>query len=592
MLDQELIDDLSKQIEEQSVIIKKAIEVLDDDLTQSEAFINCGQVVDRIYGAISMFGFPELSEYCLKMKEACYKCSNTDPEHEVARSKCLKMIKSYFSNSEMMTSVLAGGDNASEVTRNISLETKKIDKILASYLHSVSGSSVAYDDTRTYIYVYDKLGTIESNYKSLNKEIFPSPKFFNAYAGFTKAAEKNSKEISGFILDIESDSWELALKEIREKNPLISIFITSKNKRTLQSIDKVGLKVQGVFSSTQKYNKFVTAFEKVEQQAKAQQLLSSSNKESDKDNESREYTKIAVDVFKSGLPSPFDVYLKLNDKKYLKVTRKGEGFDPEQVKKHEEKNVHQYYIEKNDFDQYFSSLDEEIKRIQSDPNISVKKKQKVALDYADNVLYFMETKGVDEESLSAAKDFVEMSEKIVTEVAQGSDLVKDFLSDLANMERGSSLAMLSGLFLNKMNASKEIHNDIALGCFLHDIGLLGMPEHIKDGNLEEMNDEERGAFIAHPKKGAQKLAEAGIKPALIEAVNQHHMRLDNSGFPRVTKGQKINPIAELIGLCDDFSIVLKKYEGTDEDPIAMFKEQMKGRFSKKLYDVFSLTFPA
>ena len=588
MLDQELVDDFNQQIEEQSDIVKKALETLNGDLSNSEAFVECGQVVDRIYGAISMFGFPELSEYLLKLKEMSYKCSNSDPEHEVLRTKCMNLIEVYHTSSALFISVLSSAKNAAQINQSIALETKKVDKILMSYLHGISGGSTGYDDTRTYIYVYDKLGIIQDHYKRMNKELYPAPKFFNAYAGLKKAIKENHEEISGIILDVESDSWELVLKEIREQNPIISIFVTAKNKRLMSSIDSTKLKVQGVFLNHIKYTKFITEFEKIEQRAKTAEA--EANETTQENTADKKYTKVSIDVFKRGLPSPFDVYLKINDEKYLKVIKKGEGVDPEQVEKHSQKNIEQYYIDQTDFDEYHSSLNDEIKKILDDPNLNIRQKQRVALDYADNVTYLLETKGVDEKSLVSAKQFVEMSEKIVSEVAQSNDLVKDFLSDLRNMERGSILAMLSGLFLNKMKANQDIHQDVALICFLHDIALAGSPAHVKEGNLELMSEEEKEVFMRHPKKGAQTLAEVGLKPALLEAVIQHHVRIDNSGFPQLPKGQKINSIAELIGLCDDFSKVLEECDETGEDPVIKFKTQMNGRFSKKLVDVFSLTF--
>jgi len=590
MLDKELVNDFNQQIEEQSEIVKNALNVLDSDLTNSEAFVECGQVVDRIYGAISMFGFPELSEYLLKLKEMSYKCSNSDPDHEVLRKKCMKLIETYHSSSALFASVLSSGKDAAQINHSIALETKKVDKILMSYLHGISGGSTDYDDTRTYIYVYDKLGLIEDHYKRMNKELYPAPKFFNAYAGLKKAIKENQEEISGIILDIESDSWELVLKEIREKDPIISIFITAKNKRLMSSIDKSKLRVQGTFLNHIKFSKFISEFEKIEQRAKSAEAKATEKKQ-DKPVDIK-YTKVSIDVFKRGLPSPFNVYLKINDEKYLKVIKKGEGIDPEQVEKHNQKNIEQYYIDQADFDEYHSSMDDEIKKILEDPNLNIRDKQRVALDYADNVTYLLESKGVDEKSLVSAKQFVEMSEKIVSEVAKSNDLVKDFLSDLRNIERGSILAMLSGLFLNKMKASQDIHQDVALICFLHDIALAGSPPHVKEGNLELMSDDEKDFFNKHPKKGAQILAEVGLKPALLEAVIQHHIRIDNSGFPQLPKGQKINSIAELIGLCDDFSKVLEECDETGEDPILKFKTQIEGRFSKKLVDVFSLAFPS
>ena len=149
---------------------------------------------------------------------------------------------------------------------------------------------------------------------------------------------------------------------------------------------------------------------------------------------------------------------------------------------------------------------------------------------------------------------------------------------------------MCGLFLDSIKATGTVYNDIILLCFFHDIGMTKCSENVRKLKPEFLNEEELNQYYSHPRFSAQILAELNFKPALLEAVSQHHIRRNGNGFPRLPKGENLNPIAELIGLCEDFLTTIEECEKDELNPIIEFKKKMPNQYSQKLQDIFNLTF--
>ncbi len=86
---------------------------------------------------------------------------------------------------------------------------------------------------------------------------------------------------------------------------------------------------------------------------------------------------------------------------------------------------------------------------------------------------------------------------------------------------------------------------------LHDIGKLGVPEHIisKPGRL---TPEEFEKVQAHPVVGAEILERVNFPYAVVPIVRCHHERWDGSGYPDGLKGENIPVGARILSVVDCF----------------------------------------
>ena len=100
----------------------------------------------------------------------------------------------------------------------------------------------------------------------------------------------------------------------------------------------------------------------------------------------------------------------------------------------------------------------------------------------------------------------------------------------------------------------EIIKEAAL---LHDIGKIGIPEHIlkKPGRL---TDEEYGIMKSHVEQSIGIIRHLPSLDYVIPAVIGHHERYDGRGYPRGLKGEEIPLLARMLCIADSFDAMISK----------------------------------
>ena len=101
------------------------------------------------------------------------------------------------------------------------------------------------------------------------------------------------------------------------------------------------------------------------------------------------------------------------------------------------------------------------------------------------------------------------------------------------------------------------------GFFLHDIGKVGIPEHIlcKAGPLSV---DEWTVMRNHPIIGAQIVAPIGFLADAVELIRHHHERFDGTGYPDGLAGEDIPLAARVFAVADSFDAMTsdRPYRGS------------------------------
>lgn len=106
----------------------------------------------------------------------------------------------------------------------------------------------------------------------------------------------------------------------------------------------------------------------------------------------------------------------------------------------------------------------------------------------------------------------------------------------------------------KMGCDEETTRQISWAALLHDIGKIGIEDHIlrKPGPL---TDDEWGVMKTHPTAGAQIVTEiSGLEP-LAPLIESHHERLDGKGYPNHLKGDAIPLGSKIISVVDTYCAI-------------------------------------
>lgn len=102
---------------------------------------------------------------------------------------------------------------------------------------------------------------------------------------------------------------------------------------------------------------------------------------------------------------------------------------------------------------------------------------------------------------------------------------------------------------DRMGIEDRDREHIARGALLHDIGKIGVPDHVllKPGRLTE---EEWVEMKKHPEIGARILSGIGFLERAAEIVLAHQERWDGGGYPRGLKGEEIPIGARIFAVAD------------------------------------------
>lgn len=157
-------------------------------------------------------------------------------------------------------------------------------------------------------------------------------------------------------------------------------------------------------------------------------------------------------------------------------------------------------------------------------------------------------------------------------------------------ERVSQLCEKIG---HSLKMSLDEINDLKLAGLMHDIGKVGIHEHVlkKQGSLTEP---ERAELKKHPEIGYHILRMVDEYAPIAEYVLYHHERIDGTGYPRGLKDAEINLQSKIISIADAFDSMtnerffkatmnreeaieeIKKHTGTKYDPdiVKLFIERV------------------
>jgi HD-GYP domain-containing protein (c-di-GMP phosphodiesterase class II) len=103
----------------------------------------------------------------------------------------------------------------------------------------------------------------------------------------------------------------------------------------------------------------------------------------------------------------------------------------------------------------------------------------------------------------------------------------------------------------ELRLSEKETEDIYISGLLHDIGKIGVPDHVllKPGRL---TDEEFQIIKQHPTIGYEILKQIPAMSAVLPGVLHHHEAVDGSGYPFGLVGNAIPLMARILAVADSF----------------------------------------
>jgi PAS domain S-box/uncharacterized domain HDIG len=136
---------------------------------------------------------------------------------------------------------------------------------------------------------------------------------------------------------------------------------------------------------------------------------------------------------------------------------------------------------------------------------------------------------------------------------------------------------------------EEQYLNVRWGALLHDIGKMGVPDHIllKPG---ELTDEEWEQMRRHPQYGYDLLRPIAFLTPALDIPYCHHEKWDGTGYPRGLKGEEIPLTARLFAIVDVWDALRtdRPYRPawSEEEALVYIREQSAKYFDPQVVKVF------
>ena len=147
-----------------------------------------------------------------------------------------------------------------------------------------------------------------------------------------------------------------------------------------------------------------------------------------------------------------------------------------------------------------------------------------------------------------------------------------------------ALSIAPGLSLS----ARECGN-LRLAGQLHDIGKIGVPEHILN-KVPPLTEEEMATVRAHPLTAVRILSPLDPLKDALPLIKHHHERYDGDGYPDGLAGEAIPPGACILAVADAFDAMTsdRAYRGAKslEEALSIIEEEKGSQFCPAVCDAF------
>jgi HD-GYP domain-containing protein (c-di-GMP phosphodiesterase class II) len=148
-------------------------------------------------------------------------------------------------------------------------------------------------------------------------------------------------------------------------------------------------------------------------------------------------------------------------------------------------------------------------------------------------------------------------------------------------ERTASYALALG---TAADLTPEQQQDLQYAALLHDIGVLTLPQHLRDPKAP-LSAQEYALVQSHSREGAQILGRFRFLQHAARYVAHHHEYWDGSGYPYGLRGDYIPLPARILTIADSFDVLVSQYHSVERS-IGVLRASGT-RFDPELISLFS-----
>lgn len=292
----------------------------------------------------------------------------------------------------------------------------------------------------------------------------------------------------------------------------------------------------------------------------------------------QQYTPILIKNVAENINYPIEIFVKLSEKKFVKILNANKSFTGGNLQKLILKSVTALYVKSEEYQKIEPFLFRRPEAIGED-------KVSVEISAVESLHNYVEDLGFDPKVVELTKTLHNNIEE-----KYNHKFMKKLFSRFKGMEGSflynhsyltSIIALQAGKRFTWM--TPENKEKIYMGSILHDLGYLNkensLRENLTKKQIEELPPEEQKDVLEHPTKFAKHLAQLdNIHPDVIKIIKDHHAVHGEESYPRKISNSEINLIFALFVVSHEFAIGLYKIN-FKEERIPILLEEIVDKFN-------------
>ena len=148
------------------------------------------------------------------------------------------------------------------------------------------------------------------------------------------------------------------------------------------------------------------------------------------------------------------------------------------------------------------------------------------------------------------------------------------------------VAAYASRLCDKLGMSAEEKEVVVKGAMLHDVGMIGVPDHLLTAT--SLDDEQRGRVADHTRMGASILEPMATFREFVPIVRSHHERWDGQGYPDGLKGESIPLEAQIVAIANRFDDIHHERPITEREAMELLLAEAEGgAFETQLVRLFA-----
>ena len=300
---------------------------------------------------------------------------------------------------------------------------------------------------------------------------------------------------------------------------------------------------------------------------------------------------ISLKALEVGHLYKYPIYYKKVDGVFTRLIHKDTLFTNETQKLIDKLNITDVFVKYEDHDEYEKDTQHYLKKIVNDKNVPSSLKSEILHEMAADVINDLLDGELSAKKIDQASDVIsDIVNLILSDKTAIKAMLKVTSHDYYTYTHSVNVSTYALAFGEYLNLSEENLKLLGMAGVMHDLGKRKIPSEIinKDGKL---TDDEFNIMKSHPTFGVEILNELGeTNQLLLDIVEQHHEKLDGSGYPKGLQEKHIHIFAQIMSIADIFDALTTKRSYKDAmksfEAFNIMHNHMKRELNPKLLRKF------